>query len=96
MLLLVLTANFAVGGPGALFERLDGIDPSLTSLLPQDLRFGFLLYFLGMVAGGFGVVGQPHLLARSMCIQDASDIRKARLYYFLWVIPFYGFAIPAP
>ncbi len=93
MMLLVVTANFAVGGLGGLFGRLEAIDPSLTSLFPQDLRYGFLLYFLGMVAGGFGVIGQPHLLVRSMCIQDASAIRRARLYYFLWVIPFYAFAI---
>jgi sodium/proline symporter len=93
MALLTYAAGSHVGGPSVLMSQLASIDPALTSVFPQDPRFGFPVYFMGMICGGFGVVGQPHILVRSMAIEDAEKIRKARLYYFVWLIPFYVMAI---
>ena len=93
MALLVGIAAAEVGGPGQLLVALSDIDSRLITLIPEDARFGFLLYFLGMFLGGFGVVGQPHILVRSMCIKEADQIKRARLYYFLFLIPFYAMAI---
>ncbi len=93
MAILVFLSFFEVGGVDALFSKLTALDPSLVSLIPEDPLFGFGLYVLGMCLGGFGVIGQPHLLVRSMCISDASQIKSARRYYFAFIIPFYAFAI---
>ena len=93
MFVLVVVAAWNVGGPFALISELEAIDPGLTNLIPANLRFGFVLYLLGMVFGGFGVIGQPHILVRSMCIEDAAQIKRARAYYFLWLVPFYAMAI---
>lgn len=93
MAILAAAASVAVGGPAGLMPQLAAIDPALTNALPADLRFGFLIWFMGMIFGGFGVVGQPHILVRSMSITDAEQLRAARLYYFLWLIPFYAMAI---
>ncbi len=93
MALLVSIAAVEVGGPGQLLVALSDIDSRLVTLFPEDARFGFLLYFLGMFLGGFGVVGQPHILVRAMCIKEADQIKRARLYYFLFLIPFYAMAI---
>ncbi len=93
MALLTVVAGAHVGELSALMTELASIDPALTNVFPEDPRFGFLIYFMGMVFGGFGVVGQPHILVRSMAIEDAEQIRKARIYYFAWLIPFYAMAI---
>lgn len=93
MAALVFMAVREVGGPAALMTRLDHIDPALTSLFPEDAGLGFPLYLLGMCFGGFGVVGQPQLLVRSMCLRDPSEIQRARRHYFLFLIPFYVLAI---
>jgi len=74
-------------------EALASIDPAMASPIPADLRFGFLIYLGGMVFGGLGVIGQPHILVRTMTIRTVAEISRARFYYFLWLIPFYALVI---
>jgi sodium/proline symporter len=93
MALLTAVAAARVGGPPELMAALAEIDPALAQPLPQKLPLGFGIYLAGMVFGGLGVVGQPHILVRSMSIRDPRRIRTARLYYFLWLVPFYVMAI---
>ena len=93
MALLLVMANRQVGGPAALWEQLAAQDAQLLHWMPRDLRFGFLLYFLGMVGGGFGAIGQPHILVRYMAIQSVAQIQSARRVYFAWFIPFFAAAI---
>ncbi|MFQ5513497.1 MAG: sodium/proline symporter [Myxococcota bacterium] len=93
MAVLAVVASLHVGGPGALMPALATIGPELPQLWPADLHFGFGIYLLGMVFGGLGVIGQPHILVRSMTIDDPAHLGRARLYYFLWLIPFYAMAI---
>jgi len=93
MALLSAVALLQVGGPEGLMAHLAAIDPALTRPLPRDPRLGFGIYLLGMIFGGLGVVGQPHILVRSMAIDDPRRIRVARLYYFAWLVPFYVMAI---
>ncbi len=82
-----------IGGPGALLSNLRAQDPTLVDLFPDGLRFGFLPFVLGMAFGGFGVVGQPHILIRNMAIKSPEDIPRAARTYFLWFVPFFVFAI---
>jgi sodium/proline symporter len=93
MAMLVGVAWSEAGGPGVLLAKLEAIDPALTALIPSDLRFGFLAYLFGMVAGGFGAVGQPHIAIRSMAISSPEEIAKARVIYFAWFVPFFLMAI---
>lgn len=93
MLLLLLVASWEIGGPAALWQNLAEQDPSLVQWFPSPLRFGFPLYLLGMVAGGFGAIGQPHILVRFMAIDSLESIRRARSIYFAWFIPFFLLAI---
>ncbi len=91
--LLLATSMWKVGAPPTLLDELRAIDPSLVKLFPTDLALGFGLYFAGFVAGGLGAIGQPHILIRSMAIEDARAIPRARRIYFAWFIPFYAAAV---
>jgi sodium/proline symporter len=81
-------ALWRIGGPADLFGVLAAADPSLVRFVPDGLALGFGLYLLGFVFGGFGVVGQPHILVRSMAIRSVDAIVPARRVYFLWYVPF--------
>lgn len=85
---LLAHAAVRVGGPGTLFDRLAAIDPELVHWVPTDLYLGFGLYLLGFVFGGFGAIGQPHIVVRTMAIRSAAEIARARTVYFLWYVPF--------
>lgn len=74
--------------PSELFAALRTEDPSLVRWMPSELAFGFPLYLLGFVFGGLGVLGQPHILVRTMSLDDPRSIPKARAIYFAWFVPF--------
>lgn len=93
MLLLLLAAVLEVGGPLALHAALAAQDPALVAWVPPDLALGLPAYFLGFLAGGFGAIGQPHILVRSMAIRSAADIPRARRIYLAWFVPFYAAAV---
>ncbi|MEZ4288847.1 MAG: sodium/proline symporter [Polyangiales bacterium] len=95
MIAVVYAAYSRVGGPEALFTALEELDPDLLVWAPDTLRFGLAVYVLGFVCGGFGVVGQPHILARSMAIESAEAVGTARKIYFAWFIPFSILAVLA-
>ncbi|MBW2508113.1 MAG: sodium/proline symporter, partial [Deltaproteobacteria bacterium] len=85
---IVASAWRHLGNPASLWRTLGEIDPVLLQWFPSSLALGFGLYFIGFCFGGFGVVGQPHILARSMAIESAEAIPAARRIYFAWFIPF--------
>lgn len=89
MMILLGAASAEVGSPAAVWDNLRQQDPTLVAWIPQDLRFGFGLYLLGMTFGGFGAIGQPHILVRFMAIRSVKEIRRARWIYFAWFIPFF-------
>lgn len=93
MLALVVAGQLAVGGPSGLWAGLEAQDPALVSWWPADTLTGSLLFFAGFLAGGFGAVGQPHILVRTMSVADVSAVHRARPIYFAWFIPFYLAAI---
>jgi len=89
MATLLIAACLELGGPSGIWENLRGQDPTLVEFMPQNLAFGFAMYLLGMTFGGFGAVGQPHILVRFMAIRSVDEIHRARQVYFLWFIPFF-------
>lgn len=78
----------SVGGFRAVWNQLHLIDPSLTNFIPPNLKFGFPVYLLSWLAAGIGVVGQPHIVVRTMAIRSTQDLPTARRIYFLWYSAF--------
>ena len=97
MWLLLVIAIGEIGGVGKLWSELEAIDPQLVNPFPPNPRFGFLLYLLGWMGAGIGVVGQPHIMVRAMSIRSGSDVAKARDIYLVWYLAFtvacYGVAL---
>ena len=89
MATLLVAASFEVGSPTDVWSNLRTQDPMLVEWFPRDLEFGFAMYLLGMTFGGFGAIGQPHILVRFMAIRSVDDISRARNVYFLWFVPFF-------
>jgi len=95
--LLFGLALYEVGGFGALWSKLEAIDPQLISWSPEDPKFGLGLFIFGWFGAGIGVVGQPHIMVRAMSIRSGKDIAKARDIYLIWYLLFtfacYGVAL---
>jgi sodium/proline symporter len=91
---LLVYAFVAVGGPAELGARLWAIDPALVRLVASDgsyLELG--LWTLGWVGGGLGVIGQPHILVRTMALDSPKSVPRTGAIYFAWFVPFYAMAI---
>lgn len=88
MTALAALCLWEVGGVRSMWQGLAAVDPALTNPIPPDLRFGFTAFVLGWIAAGFGVCGQPHILVRTMALNDKRRLWIARRVYFAWYIPF--------
>jgi len=89
MALIMIAGYMEIGGWSALMDNLEQQDPSLVEIFPDDLQLGIPLFILGFFFAGFGSIGQPHLMTRIMAIESVQAIRRARIYYFLWFVPFF-------
>lgn len=90
MVMILIMSWLTIGGPSELFANLRAQDPALMSLFPANLEFGVLFYLLGMMAGGFGSMGQPQIMVRFMAIESVKAVKKARIWYFTWFVPFFA------
>jgi Na+/proline symporter len=61
------------------------VSPTYLNLFPATVGNGVLtiaLFILGYVAGGVGIIAQPHVMIRFMALDDPGHMRKARTYYY--------------
>lgn len=89
--LLLAVALGALGGPAAALAELRAIE-GFTRWAPEAPALGAaggVLFVLGWLAAGFSVIGQPHVMVRFMTLNEAGNMRRARLWYYLWFIAFY-------
>lgn len=84
MLVLSGVSITASGGFNGLWTSLNSISPTLTNVVPPDLKFGFWPFVIAWTVAGFGVVGQPHIMVRAMAIDSADQVTKARNIYVLF------------
>lgn len=96
MAVMVWTAVLSQGGVAETLVRLDRVSGSYMDWFPSDLAFpgvaGPLLFVIGWVFAGFGVIGQPHIMVRFMALDNVRHLNRARLYYYLWFAAFYFLA----
>lgn len=85
VLAVALMGIVALGGVGGVHESLRALNPEL--LDPFTTVTGEAVTVIGvasLLGWGLGYVGQPHILARFMAIDDASHIPAARRIAMTW------------
>jgi len=85
MLLLLFVGLTHFGGMDATLEKLHAV--SDTHMLWFDgSNFELLLFIIGWMAGGLGVLGQPHIVIRFMTLDKVENVVKMRVYYYTWFV----------
>lgn len=79
LVVLPAVAIVGLGGWGALIERLDALDPTLTD--PLALSTLTLVGWLGI---GLGSPGNPHIMVRYLSIDDPAQLRASALVGTAW------------
>lgn len=87
--LLFIVAYLELGGFQAFWQQLGQIDPQLTQLFPANTSFGPLLYIVGWIAAGVGIIGQPHIMVRFMSLNEQKNMNKSLIYYLIWYVTFF-------
>lgn len=97
MTMLFIFGINSVGGFDSYVTKLDAVAPGFLSVVPTGLAIdgslGIFLFILGWIFGGFGVIGQPHIMIRFMTIDNAESMTKTKIYYYSWYIAFYAITI---
>jgi len=92
-LLVVSIVN--LGGVSDAIGLMHNID-GFMDWLPKDLVFpgvaGGVLFIISWLFAGLSVIGQPHIMVRFMTLDNSSNIRQAKLWYYLWFTLFYCMA----
>ena len=96
MTVMCVAAVQAQGGLQAAWQGLHQVSDTHMNLFPEDLAFagwlGPLMFILGWLFGGFGVIGQPHIMVRFMALDNVRHLNRTRVYYYLWFFAFYMLA----
>ncbi len=97
MAILFFSAVFEIGGFSAFFAGLKNVSESYVSFYPKEFLFekniGLILFLIGWFFGGFGIVGQVHVMTSFMAMAKPENIKKIRLYYYSWYIIFFAATI---
>ena len=97
MAALFFMALNEVGGAQIFYEKMQAVSPEFFSLFPQGLFFdewwGLAFFVFGWFFGGFGIVGQPHIMSSFMAMDKPQNITRIRVYYYSWYLIFYIFTI---
>ncbi len=97
MSVLLYVAVAALGGLDGAMVQLGAVDgflnwfPDDQSLVAPGAIGGFL-FAAGWLFAGLSVIGQPHIMVRFMALEDADEMSRARLWYYLWYLVFYCLA----
>ncbi|MFO8027911.1 MAG: sodium/proline symporter [Opitutales bacterium] len=93
--IMLVVAAMSFGGLGGAVAEMREIEGFL-NWFPQDLALpgllGGLLFALSWGFAGMSVVGQPHVMVRFMTLDDSGQMKRARMWYYIWFTAFYCMA----
>ncbi|MDF1782385.1 MAG: sodium/proline symporter [Alcanivoracaceae bacterium] len=96
MSVMLYVALDKVGGVSSAWQQLSAVSPTHMDWFPPGLAFsgvaGPIMFVLGWMFAGFGVIGQPHIMVRFMALNSVDNLTRARVYYYGWFIAFYFLA----
>lgn len=92
MALLLFVSVSEIGGISLFISALNEVSPTYMSLFPTDLPLGNvmgpILFVIGWMFTGFGVIGQPHIMVRFMAMDQPKSMNRVRVYYYSWYLAF--------
>ncbi|HEY9202373.1 MAG TPA: sodium/proline symporter [Gammaproteobacteria bacterium] len=95
MFSLLWIAVHSLGGIDATLAQMHQVE-GFMNWYPQDLALpgiaGGVLFAVSWLFAGLSVIGQPHIMVRFMTLNDTGNMRRAKLWYYLWFILFYSCA----
>ncbi len=95
MTILFVVGVQALGGVEATWHTLNQV-PGYMDFFPRDQVVpgvsGMVLFAVGWMFAGFGVVGQPHIMVRFMALDKPENLVRARIYYYGFFVIFYVLA----
>ena len=91
--LVFFAAITQIGGFENYIVALENISPQYLSLFPQGIYensfLGLGIFCFGWFFGGFGIVGQPHVMSSFIATSKPDDIKKIRYFYYSWYVVFF-------
>jgi len=86
MFLALLVAPTVViisgGGADVVWQQMQAVNPQSTQLFSNMTFVGFV----SLIAWGLGYVGQPHILARFMAVENPQKLVAARRIAMVWMV----------
>jgi len=93
MALLCFVAIQEIGGVSQFVMGIKNVSSEFSSFVPVDqINIGILgplLFVLGWMMAGFGVMGQPHIMTRFMTLKNSNQMGRVRVYYYSWYLLFF-------
>ena len=90
-ILFFVALNFH-GGLENFKNSLQQIDGDYLSLFPKNnlnnRYLALILFIFGWFFGGFGIIGQPHIMTSFMAMSKPDDIKNIRFFYYSWYVVF--------
>ncbi|WP_114856156.1 sodium/proline symporter PutP [Brachybacterium sp. YJGR34] len=82
LMLVPVTAMFAVGGPAEMFASVREVDANFGSMTSGGTFIGII----SALAWGLGYFGQPHIIVRFMALRSARDARYGFGVGMVWMV----------
>ena len=99
MLLMVFFGIEKLGGFSSFINQLHEVSPDYMKWFPStnfsEFYIAPYMFIIGWFFSGLGGIGQPHVMVRSMAIDNTKNIPKTRIYYYTWYTLFYSLTILA-
>lgn len=96
MTLMVVFGWMHVSDNGGIFDSLNAVSETYMNWFPADSSgLGVILFVVGWLFGGFGVIGQPHIVIRFITLSPNHRVEHMQMYYYSWFFLFYGLTILA-
>lgn len=97
MALIFFVGLYEIGGFADFFTAINNVSPEFCDIFPDKLMFnqgfGLLFFLVGWFFGGFGIIGQPHVMTSFMALDKPESVKKIRIYYYSWYILFFALTI---
>ena len=82
LLIAPMTVIYSGGGVGTIWSQMQVINPNSAVLFANLSIIGWL----SLISWGLGYLGQPHILARFMAVQDPGQLKNARRMAMSWML----------